>query len=50
MINIKKLNDMDMVIVSKKPTPKEDKEFSDFLKVKLISSKITRKPKTIKKD
>lgn len=50
MINIKKLNDMDMVIVSKKPTPKEDKEFSDFLKVKLSTSEITIKTKTIKKD
>lgn len=49
MINIKKLNEIDMVIVSKKPTPKEEKEFSDFLKVKLTTSKIVRRPKAKKK-
>ncbi len=46
MANFKKMDDHDFVFVNKPLTPKEDKEFSEFLKSRKLKAKAKRNSKT----
>jgi hypothetical protein len=46
MANFKKMDDHDFVFVNKPPTPKEEKEFSEFLKNRKVKAKAKRNSKT----
>lgn len=48
MINIKKLEEKEVVFSSVKPTEKEDMEFSKFLNERKIKKSKQSKPKKIK--
>jgi hypothetical protein len=47
MANFKKMDDHDFVFVNKPLTQKEDKEFSDFLKVRKSRVKAKRTLRTV---
>jgi hypothetical protein len=49
MANYKKLDDRDIVFVNKPLTPKEEKEFSDFLKTRKSTLKVKRNSRTANK-
>ncbi|GBL36043.1 hypothetical protein EMGBS15_16380 [Filimonas sp.] len=42
MANFKKIDDKDFVFIKKPLTPKEEKEFSDFLKIRKSMTKAKR--------
>ena len=46
MANFKKLDDRDIVFVNKPLTPKEEKEFSDFLKTRKTTLKVKQSNRT----
>ena len=46
MANFKKMDDHDFVFVNKPLTPKEEKEFSEFLKNRKTKAKAKRNSKT----
>jgi hypothetical protein len=46
MVNFKKMDEQDFVFVNKPLTAKEEKEFSDFLKVRKSKSKAKRNLRT----
>lgn len=48
MVNFKKMDDEDFVFVNKPLTDKEEKEFSQFLKLLKVKSKRRRSVKTNK--
>ena len=47
MVNIKKLDEQDLVFVNKTLTAKEDKEFSDFLKERKSRLKAKQNLRTV---
>ena len=49
MINFKKIDDQDIIFVNKSLTAREEKEFSDFLKARKLSSKLKRGSHNIKR-
>lgn len=49
MANFKKIDDHDIVFVNKPLTPKEEKEFSDFLKARKATLKVNRNKRNIKR-
>ena len=51
MINLKKIDDKDLVFINKEQNEKEDKEFSDFLrnrKIRKLQSNIKKRNEIIK--
>ena len=46
MVNIKKIDDKDLVFINKPLTDKEEKEFSEFLKARKASLTTKRKTRT----
>jgi hypothetical protein len=46
MINIKKIDDMDIVFVNKPISAKEEKEFSKFLQARKAKTAVSKKTRT----